>query len=37
MGPGGIHSHSFIEKYNKVFNGGISGTDNTEFLRTWTT
>lgn len=37
MGAGGIHSHSFYEKYNKVFNGGIGGTDNTANLRNWTT
>lgn len=35
MGPGGIHTHSFGEHYNKVFNSGR--VTNNAFLKDWTT
>lgn len=39
MVPGGVHNHTFVENYNRVYSGGTEVTDpeNDAHLRGWTT
>lgn len=35
MGPGGIHNHSFLENYNKVWSAGRATANG--FVKDWST